>query len=68
MSNFTALTRHPLSGLVTEAEWLDDYFGKHQYGVRFPMPGHPGVYEPVFDAELWGIRIVTTKVVDAPQE
>ena len=36
MSNFTAPTR--LKGSddeYREAIWVDDYFGPHQYGVRF---------------------------------
>lgn len=35
MSNFTA-TKHPVTGEIQEARWLDDYFGRHRYGVRFP--------------------------------
>lgn len=35
MSNYIALAKHPETGVVEHAEWLDDYFGKHQYGVRF---------------------------------
>lgn len=35
MSNFQKLTRHPITGNVETANWLDDYFGKHVYGVRF---------------------------------
>ena len=45
MSNFVAMTRateEALSSGVDEkfkdwqpAEWLDDYFGRHRYGIRF---------------------------------
>lgn len=42
MSNFTKLTRHPISGLMEEADWLDDYFGQHRYGIQFK--GSPIVY------------------------
>lgn len=35
MSSFRQLTKHPQTGATEEAEWLDDYFGRHQYGVRF---------------------------------
>ena len=36
MSNYTKLTQHPRTGETLEASWLDDYFGRHRYGVRFP--------------------------------
>ncbi len=36
MSNFTRITKHPITGKFEEADWLDDYYGNHKYGVRFP--------------------------------
>jgi hypothetical protein len=36
MSSFTRITRNPRTGEFEEAEWLDDHFGPHHYGVRFP--------------------------------
>ena len=36
MSNFSQMTKHPTTGHVLLAEWLDDHFGPHRYGVRFP--------------------------------
>lgn len=37
MSNFIAPTRYPdEAGEIQPATWLDDYFGPHEYGVRFP--------------------------------
>lgn len=35
MSNYRAPARHPVTGNVELAEWIDDHFGRHQYGVRF---------------------------------
>ncbi len=35
MSNYTAKTFHPDTGKLEDADWLDDYFGRHVYGVRF---------------------------------
>src|SRR3990167_305886 len=35
MSNFIAKAKHPKTGKIEDAEWLDDYFGHHEYGVRF---------------------------------
>lgn len=44
MSNFQQLTRHPETKTMELADWIDDYYGKHQYGVRFPdgktFPSH----------------------------
>jgi hypothetical protein len=36
MSNYIRRTKNPKTGKFEDAEWLDDYYGKHQYGVRFP--------------------------------
>lgn len=36
MSNYAAHTFHPKTGNIELAEWLDNYSGPHQYGVRFP--------------------------------
>ena len=36
MSNYHALSRHPITGEIRVADWLDDSFGHHIYGVRFP--------------------------------
>jgi len=35
MSNFVAPAIHPKTGEIEQAEWLDDYYGRHRYGVRF---------------------------------
>ena len=35
VSNYTAFTRHPVTSEWELAEWLNDYFGRHNYGVRF---------------------------------
>jgi len=29
------MTKHPDFGTWEMADWLDDYFGHHRYGVRF---------------------------------
>lgn len=29
------MTKHPNTGEVQMADWLDDHFGHHRYGVRF---------------------------------
>jgi len=36
MSNYIRKTKHPYTGQWEYAEWLDDYYGQHNYGVRFP--------------------------------
>ena len=35
MSNFWAVTLRPDAESSEKAEWMDDYFGLHRYGVRF---------------------------------
>lgn len=35
MSTFAKPTRHPQKGTWELAQWIDDYFGPHIYGVRF---------------------------------
>ena len=35
MSNYSAPTKHPITGEIKMADWLDDSFGHHVYGVRF---------------------------------
>lgn len=35
VSNFSQLTKHPVTGNIEQADWLDDHFGRHRYGVRF---------------------------------
>ena len=39
MSNYSSPTRHPVTGAIEMADWLDDHDGKHRYGVRFPSDG-----------------------------
>ena len=36
MSNFKRMTIHPVTKKIEDAEWIDDHFGRHRYGVRFP--------------------------------
>lgn len=35
MSNYFAKTKHPVTRKWEQAEWLDGYFRKHEYSVRF---------------------------------
>lgn len=35
MSNYMAPAVHPRTLLTEEAEWLDNYYGHYNYGVRF---------------------------------
>ena len=39
MSSYIRQTKHPITGYWEEASWLDDYFGSHSYGVKFPSSG-----------------------------
>ena len=55
MSNYTRAAYHPKEKVVRAANWLDDHFGKHEYGVSFP-----GAL-PKFASEL------TTKLAPTPE-
>lgn len=35
MSSFIRKTRHPITGNVEDAFWIDDCFGEHKYGIQF---------------------------------
>lgn len=35
MSNYKAYTQHPYTREFSMAEWIDDYYGSHHYGVKF---------------------------------
>lgn len=39
MSNYMKVTRNPATKAFETAYWMDDYFGKHRYGVRFDDGG-----------------------------
>lgn len=45
MSSFYQAAFHPHERRIRKAMWLDDYFGRHRYGVRFDEGG------PVFSPE-----------------
>lgn len=47
MSNFSALTFHPVTNIIEMANWMDDYWGKHHYGVHFSSDGV--TYDPFKD-------------------
>ncbi len=36
MSNFISKARHPETDAIHDVEMIDDYYGRHVYGVRFP--------------------------------
>ena len=36
MSTYSKQTKHPVTGEWHEATWIDDYYGRHLYGVQFP--------------------------------
>lgn len=45
MSTYTRETKNPLTGKYEVAVWMDDYFGHHNYGVKFP---DGTIYNPQF--------------------
>lgn len=36
MSDFIRDTYNPRHGKLEPAHWMDDYYGPHRYGVKFP--------------------------------
>jgi hypothetical protein len=44
MSNYFALTFHPVKNKWINASWMDNHFGSHHYGVKFV--GESKVYDP----------------------
>ena len=69
MSNFSRAAYHPPTGTVRLAVYLDDYFGRHEYGVRFP--GEERVYRPqeveILGDRVFGLHIHSTQD-DPPRE
>lgn len=49
MSDYLRKTKNPETGKFEMASWMDDYFGKHQYGIKFL--GRTEVYRE--DAVEW---------------
>jgi len=43
MSTYSKQTKHPVTGEWHEATWIDDFYGRHNYGVQFP---DGGTYNP----------------------
>ena len=36
MSTYIQTSKHPTTGAWEQATWMDDFYGHHHYGVRFP--------------------------------
>ena len=69
MSNFQSPTVRKDTGEAWHAEWLDDYFGRHVYGVRFPdgsVLRTSDVCDRTFEPVM-PFRVVGGFVVDAEQ-
>lgn len=52
MSTYRDLARNPATGRIEDALWIDDYFGRHQYGVEFS------------DGRIWPQKEVAIRVGD----
>lgn len=46
MSSYEDSAYHPPTNTIRKAYWVDDYFGKHQYGIQFVGLGDDKVYHP----------------------
>lgn len=59
-------TRHPLTGEWDDAEWMDNYFGHHEYGVRFPSGE---VFNPrEHEIETREILIASVEIGSTPEQ
>lgn len=52
MSTYKRITKHPLRAEWHNAEWIDDYFGPHRYGVKFPNDAVTYPADQVEEAQL----------------
>ncbi len=57
MSTYNQMTKNPDTGQWEDATWIDDYFGPHQYGVRFPS-----------SEQIWGGRELETRDYTAEEQ
>lgn len=46
MSNFSRVAWHPIERVARAANYLDDYFGRHEYGVWFEGDDRSQVFRP----------------------
>ena len=60
MSNFIKKTRNPKTGELEDATYLDDFYGTHVYGVRFP----DGSMYREEDLEEWKEPIYQNRTVE----
>lgn len=50
MSNYVAAAYHPKECVIRAANWMDNFFGRHRYGIHFPGNPPEEVYRP---NEVW---------------
>jgi hypothetical protein len=55
MSTYAKFTKHPITGRFEPATWLDDYYGRHRYGVVF----EDSIFEA--DKHKWETRDAETE-------
>jgi len=53
MSTYQQITKHPWTGKYEDAIWIDDYFGPHLYGVRFPSDDRVFPPDMIQDKEIY---------------
>jgi hypothetical protein len=60
MSSYSRMTKHPLTGKWQMAEWLDDFYGRHRYGVKFTIDHGDGSFtDQVFREEDYNFETKT---------
>ncbi len=55
MSNYTKITRHPQTFGYELAEYCDDYFGPHLFGVKFASDGKVYPFEQVEKKQVYDL-------------
>lgn len=70
MSSFMKTTKHPHTGGWERAEWLDDFYGHHHYGVRFSSGEvfDPYLHEMPTREDKGGVQVVPPPASNEAEE
>lgn len=67
MSNYRAPAYHPVTGRLEVADWIDDFYGKRVYGVRF-ADGHTRHVHKIRTPSLLDLFLVAQEMAEALAE
>jgi len=63
MSGYKKITKHPITGNYELAEYIDDYFLPHVYGVKFPSEEKVYPFDLIEERQIknfWAEDVITT--------